>query len=69
MNPNKFNDWIYCFYKDESGEQKFHCWPAATDPGLYYLRFPFQPEADQPLAEYKKGLLFLHRDNILDAGG
>ena len=28
MNPNKFSDWICCFYKDKSGEQKFYCWPA-----------------------------------------
>ncbi len=40
MDPNRFNDWIYCFYKDESGEQQFRCWPATTDPGLYYLRYP-----------------------------
>ncbi len=49
MNPNKYNDWIYCFYKDESGKQKFLCCPATTDPGLYYLRFP----------SYKKGTAIL----------
>jgi hypothetical protein len=75
MIPNKFNDWIYCFYKDESGKQKFHCWPATTDPGLYYLRYPFQPEADlhqrrmnlwlKLSAEYKKGTAILAPDQYL----
>ncbi len=59
MNPNKCNDWIFCFYKDESGEQQFHCWPATTDPGLYYLQYPL----------YKKGTAILARDNILAVGG
>ena len=49
MDSNKFNDWIYCFYKDEYKEQKIHCWPATTDPGLYYLRYPL----------YKKGTAIL----------
>jgi hypothetical protein len=56
MNPNKFNDWIYCFYKDEAGEQQFHCWPATTDPGLYYLRYPL----------YKKGTAILAPGQYLE---
>ena len=55
LNPNKFNDWIYCLYKDESGYQKFHCWPATTDPGLYYLKYPL----------YKKGTAILAPDQYL----
>ena len=55
MNSNKFNDWIYCFYTNESGEQKFHHWPATTDPGFYYLRYPL----------YKKGIVILAHDQYL----
>lgn len=49
MRPNTFNDYEFCFYKDETGEEQFHVWEATTDPGLYYLMHPL----------YKKGTAIL----------
>ena len=37
--PNKFDDWIYCFY-NMNGEENFHLWEATTDPGIYWLNYP-----------------------------
>lgn len=34
---NKFDDFITLSYK-EDGVWKFHCWPATTDPGSYYMK-------------------------------
>ncbi len=49
ITPNTFNDFEFCFYRDEKGEEQFHLWEITTDPGLYYLRFPL----------YKKGTAIL----------
>ncbi len=47
--PDRFNDWVYIFFRDLSGEMRFHTFPATTDPGLYYLRHPL----------YRKGTALL----------
>lgn len=39
VTPNKFDDWIYCFYELD-GVDMFHLWEATTDPGLFWLKYP-----------------------------
>ena len=36
---NKYDDYITLSYKI-NGEWKFHCWPATTQPGLYWINHP-----------------------------
>ena len=50
MTPNTFNDFEFCFYKDENEQQKFFIWEITTDPGLYYLRFPLNNKGTAILA-------------------
>ncbi|MFZ0456557.1 MAG: hypothetical protein WCE54_21670 [Ignavibacteriaceae bacterium] len=50
MTPNTFNDFEFCFYKDENEQQKFYLWEITTDPGLYYLRFPLNNKGTAILA-------------------
>jgi hypothetical protein len=38
--PNKFDDTIYSFWKDDKGDWVGRYWPATTDPGTYYLKNP-----------------------------
>ena len=38
--PNKFDDKIYAFWKEPTGEWKGKHWTATTDPGTYYLNNP-----------------------------
>ncbi len=41
--PNKFDDSINVFYKDDAGNTIFKSYPATTDPGSYYLQNPMNP--------------------------
>jgi len=36
--PNKFDDWLYAFWKDEKGKWVGRNYPITTDPGTYYLK-------------------------------
>lgn len=42
--PNRFDDKIYCVYKDESDEWVEKCWPCTTEPGRYWLEHPTRVE-------------------------
>ena len=60
--PNKFDDSIYVFYKDESGQWQFKDYPATTDSGTYWLLNPMSNLGTAMLKEgqyvdsYKQGL-------------
>lgn len=41
---NHFDDTLTISYKDESGEWKFHSWPATTDPGQYWIENPISKD-------------------------
>lgn len=49
--PNRFDDAIHVFFKDESGLWNYHVNKATTDPGTYWLRNPMQPQGTAILAE------------------
>jgi hypothetical protein len=38
--PNKFDDFIYAFWKNEQGQWEGKYFTATTDPGTYYLKNP-----------------------------
>lgn len=38
--PNRFDDVIYCVYKDEKDEWVEKSWPCTTEPGKYWLENP-----------------------------
>ena len=38
--PNKFDDFIYAFFKNDSGQWEGKYFTATTDPGTYYLKNP-----------------------------
>lgn len=50
--PNKFDDFIFTFYKDDKGEWQGFKAPATTDPGTHYLKNPMMPQGTSIL---KKG--------------
>lgn len=37
---NKFDDYMYVFYKDKDGRWIYHTWQITTDPGTKSLKFP-----------------------------
>lgn len=37
---NKFDDFIYAFWKDDNGQWNGRYYPVTTDPGTYYLKNP-----------------------------
>jgi hypothetical protein len=49
--PNKFDDAIFVFYKNENKNWVYHAFPATTDPGTYWLRQPSEPQGTGILAE------------------
>lgn len=59
--PNKFDDTIYCMYKDSSGRWILKNYPATTDAGTYYLLNPISELGTAMLKEgqyidaYKQG--------------
>lgn len=44
IEPNRFDDTINVFYRDQNGKWQFHSWPATTDPGTYWLGSPMHPQ-------------------------
>ena len=60
--PNKFDDLIYVFWKNDKGIWKGKAYPATTDPGTYWLRNPMNDKGTAILKEgqyinaYKKRL-------------
>ena len=58
-SPNTFNDTIYIFYKNESGNWEGFKTAATTDPGTYWLNNPMLPQGTAILRagqyDYKLG--------------
>ena len=60
--PNKFDDQLYVFYKDDKDNWKGNVYPITTDPGTYWLKNPMAVEGTAILKEgqyknaYKLGL-------------
>ena len=50
--PNKFDDFIFVFFKDDKGSWQGSKNPATTDPGTFWLKSPMHP---QGTAILKKG--------------
>ena len=40
---NHYDDWIIVSYNN-AGVQRFHCWPATTDPGLHWISHPLNSD-------------------------
>lgn len=49
--PNRFDDRIVVFYRDESGKWHWKAFAATTDPGTYWLANPLAPQGTAILAE------------------
>lgn len=49
--PNKFDDIIYVFYKDDKGQWVGKAYPATTDTGTYWLKNPMHTEGSALLKE------------------
>jgi len=47
---NKFDDFIYCVYKDNLSQWRLHQWRCTTDPGTYWLKNPSRVEGTAILA-------------------
>lgn len=66
--PDKFDDIIYVFYKDDKGKWVGKAYPATTDTGTYWLKNPMRSEGSALLKEgqyvntYKRGM---HRGKYL----
>jgi len=66
--PDKFDDIIYVFYKDDKGKWVGKAYPATTDTGTYWLKNPMRSEGSALLKEgqyvntYKRGF---HRGKYL----
>lgn len=58
--PNRFDDEIYCFFRDGQGRWQEYSFPATTDPGTYWLENPMLPKGTAILKAgqyaYKIGL-------------
>jgi hypothetical protein len=62
--PNYFDDTICVLFEDEYGDDVLLCFPATTDPGLFWLEHPIQAEGCAILKEgyYEDAyILGLHR--------
>lgn len=42
--PNRFDDAMVVFYRDDAGAWQIHVWPITTDPGTYWLNSPMHPQ-------------------------
>ena len=42
--PNRFDDEIHVFFKNNSGKWIHYIFPATTDPGTYWLQNPMSPQ-------------------------
>lgn len=49
--PNSFDDMICVLFKDEYGDDTLLCFPATTDPGLYWLKHPMHAEGTAIMVE------------------
>lgn len=49
--PNRFDDQIHVFFRDNSGRWVYHIYPATTDPGTFWLRQPMEPQGTAILKE------------------
>lgn len=49
--PNRFDDEIHVFYKNDSGRWNYHVFEATTDPGTFWLRNPIQPQGTSILSQ------------------
>lgn len=38
--PNRFDDKLFCVFKDDAGNFRFRSWDVTTDPGLYWMNNP-----------------------------
>jgi hypothetical protein len=62
--PNSFDDTLCVLFKDDYGDETLLCFPATTDPGLYWLLNPMNVNGTAIMCEgqYKKVYkLGLHR--------
>ncbi|HEV8285716.1 MAG TPA: hypothetical protein VGQ09_15485 [Chitinophagaceae bacterium] len=63
--PNRFDDEIHVFFKNNSKQWVHYIFPATTDPGTYWLKNPMTPQGTAILAQgqYKEAYqIGLHRD-------
>jgi hypothetical protein len=51
VQPNRFDDSIYLFYRNNDGKLIEHLFPATTDPGTYWLQNPMNPQGTAILKE------------------
>lgn len=49
--PNSFDDTICVLFKDEYGDDTLLCFPATTDPGLYWLKNPMRVDGTAIMCE------------------
>lgn len=49
--PDKFDDLIYVFYKNDKKKWVGKAYPATTDPGTYWLKNPMHPKGSAILKE------------------
>jgi len=62
--PNRFDDEIHVFFKNNSGKWIHYIFPATTDPGTYWLQNPMSPQGTAILkqGQYKGAYqIGLHR--------
>jgi hypothetical protein len=63
--PNRFDDEIHVFFKNNSKQWVHYIFPATTDPGTYWLKNPMTPQGTAILApgQYKEAYqIGLHRE-------
>jgi len=68
MTPNTFNDSINILYKDEQGQWQLRSYEATTDPGLYWLKNPLNPQGTAILkaGQYVNShIMGLHRNKYM----
>jgi len=63
--PNRFDDEIHVFFKNNNKQWVHYIFPATTDPGTYWLKNPMSPQGTAILAQgqYKEAYqIGLHRE-------
>jgi hypothetical protein len=66
--PNTFNDRINVLYRDDKGNWQYHSFPATTDPGVFWLKNPLNPQGTAILkaGQYLNShVIGLHRSKYL----
>ena len=51
VKSNRFDDWFYAFWKDDTANWHFRKYPCTTDPGTFWLKNPKQPQGTAFLKE------------------